>query len=110
MSVNLGRRAGRVLVLTAALMMVAGPGIAPPVAADTNQCAPTGADNAIALPRKLASARRPHEDKYTTPTVEPLSAVNIGALGLITPGTLTVGTLSQAPPTSCCGPSRQSWV
>lgn len=53
------------------------------------------------MPRKLATANRPHEDKYTTADVEPLRSVDTGRLGLTTPGTLTVATLSQAPPTSC---------
>jgi polar amino acid transport system substrate-binding protein len=101
MSANLGRHGGRVLALAATVLVVVSLGLATPVAADTNQCAPSGPDNAIALPRKLATAHRSRDDKYTTPTVEPLSAVDIGALGLITPATLTVGTLSQAPPTSC---------
>jgi polar amino acid transport system substrate-binding protein len=58
-------------------------------------------ENAIPLPSKLARAKRPREDKYTTATVEPLSSVDIGALGLNTPGVLTVGTLSTSPPFTC---------
>ena len=57
---------------------------------------------ASALPTNLAAAAKgPDEDKYTTATIEPLTAVNRDALGLITPGTLTVGTLSDAPPSIC---------
>ncbi|WP_427135860.1 substrate-binding periplasmic protein [Pseudarthrobacter sp. S9] len=37
-------------------------------------------------------------DKYTTKDVTPLDKVDKAALGLITPGTLHVGTLSDAPP------------
>jgi polar amino acid transport system substrate-binding protein len=69
--------------------------------ADTNLCKPSGKDGAIALPRKLAAANRPQDDKYTTADVEPLSSVNVDALGLRTPRTLTVGTQPGGPPTSC---------
>jgi polar amino acid transport system substrate-binding protein len=104
MSVNVGKLLALLatLLLTCSLTSLT---LAPPIAADTNQCAPSGPDGAVALPRKLATANRPHEDKYTTANVEPLSSVDIGALGLHTPGTLTVGTLSQSPPTSCIDPS-----
>ncbi len=75
--------------------------LAAPVAADVNQCVATGMDGAIALPRKLATANRPSEDKYTTSEVDPLDSVDIAALGLLTPGTLRIGTLSSSPPTNC---------
>lgn len=76
-------------------------GLAPPAAADADQCAPPGAESASALPTNLASAAKgPEADKYTTPGVEPLP-VMVDALGLGTPGTLTVGTLSDAPPSIC---------
>lgn len=92
---------GKLPPLIATILLICSLASAVPAAADTNQCAPSGKDGAIALPKKLATANRPHEDKYTTANVEPLSSVDTGALGLQTPGTLTVGTLSQAPPTSC---------
>ena len=110
MSVDPSRRwrcGDRVLAVCIVMLLVASLGSVTPAAADTNQCAPPGTENAIALPRKLATANRPREDKYTTATVEPLSSVDIGALGLITPGTLMVGTLSQAPPTSCINGAGQ---
>jgi len=76
-------------------------GLAPPAAADSDQCAPPGVESASALPTNLASAAKgPESDKYTTPGVEPLP-VDVNALGLGTPGTLTVGTLSDAPPSIC---------
>jgi polar amino acid transport system substrate-binding protein len=93
--------AARPLALIATILLTCSLALAPSAAADTNLCKPTGADGAIALPRKLATANRPQEDKYTTPDVEPLSSVNIDALGLHTPGTLTVGTQPGGPPTSC---------
>jgi polar amino acid transport system substrate-binding protein len=76
-----------------------------PAAADTNLCKPSGKDGAIALPRKLATASRPQDDKYTTADVEPLSSVDIDALGLRTPRTLIVGTQPGGPPTSCLNPA-----
>ncbi|MCB0943867.1 MAG: amino acid ABC transporter permease, partial [Mycobacterium sp.] len=77
-------------------------GLAPTAPAGADQCAPPGEQSASALPTNLAAAAKgPDEDKYTTATTEPLSAVNREALRLITPGTLTVGTLSDAPPSIC---------
>jgi polar amino acid transport system substrate-binding protein len=75
---------------------------AAPAAADTNQCKPSGKEGALTLPRDLATANRSQEkDAHTTADVVPISSVNIDALGLHTPGTLTVGTQSGGPPTSC---------
>jgi polar amino acid transport system substrate-binding protein len=93
--------AAKLLALIATILMTCSLASAPPTGADTNQCKPSGPEGAIALPRKLATANRPNEDKYTTANVEPLSSVNVDALGLQTPGRLTVGTLTQSPPTSC---------
>ncbi len=54
------------------------------------------------MPKDLTENRGVgQDDDHTTATVEPLSSVNIGALGLGTPGVLTVGTLSDAPPNVC---------
>jgi polar amino acid transport system substrate-binding protein len=78
---------------------------APLARADTNLCKPSGKDGAIALPRKLADANPSQEDKYTTADVEPLNSVDIDALGLHTPRTLTVGTQPGGPPTSCLSPA-----
>ncbi|MGA9674873.1 MAG: ABC transporter substrate-binding protein/permease [Mycobacterium sp.] len=99
-----GKRGRKLLGLTATILMVCGLVLAAPVTAtpSMNQCAPPGLDNASALPKDLT---RTHgvglDDDRTTATVAPLSAVNIGALGLGTPGVLTVGTLSDAPPNVC---------
>ena len=74
--------------------------LAPTAGAD--QCAPPGVDSASALPANLAAAAKgPDEDKYTTPSVVPLDSIDVDALSLGTPGTLTVGTLSDAPPSIC---------
>jgi polar amino acid transport system substrate-binding protein len=67
-----------------------------------NQCAPPGLDSASVLPKDLTETHNVGQDHgHTTASVEPLKAVNIGALGLSTPGVLTVGTLSDAPPNVC---------
>src|SRR5690349_3241409 len=80
--------------------------MAAPAGAD--QCAPPGVQSASALPTNLAKAATgPGADKYTTPTVAPLTAVNVNALGLSVPGTLTVGTLSDAPPSICINSAGQ---
>ncbi len=99
------QRIGRLVL--AVLVLACGLGSAPPAVANTDLCAPSGPNGAVALPGKLATANRPSEDKYTTPDVEPLTSVNIGRLGLNTPSTLTVGTLSQAPPNSCVNAAGQ---
>lgn len=97
--------AGKLLAMIAVTLMVCGLAAAPPAGADINQCAPSGVENATALPPKLATAKRPREDKYTTAGVEPLDAVDTPGLHLITPGTLTVGTVSEAPPNACINPA-----
>jgi polar amino acid transport system substrate-binding protein len=82
-------------------------GLAAPAGA-VDQCAPPGVSSASALPTNLAAAAQgPGADKYTTATVQPLSAVNANALGLSVPGTLTVGTLSDAPPSICINSAGQ---
>ena len=46
----------------------------------------------------LAGADQQHTSKYTTESVTPLDKIDTSKLGLITPGTIKVGTLSDAPP------------
>jgi polar amino acid transport system substrate-binding protein len=46
----------------------------------------------------LAGSDQQSLDKYTTENVTALDKIDKSALGLITPGTITVGTLSDAPP------------
>jgi polar amino acid transport system substrate-binding protein len=92
----------RLAALTAAVFMLAAVGGAAPAAADADQCAPPGLQSASPLPTNLAAAAQgPGADKYTTPGVKPLDAVDVNALGLAEPGVLTVGTLSDAPPSIC---------
>jgi polar amino acid transport system substrate-binding protein len=88
------------MLLAWAALLVCGLGSAGTAGAD--QCSPPGIDSASALPANLAAAAKgPAQDNYSTPGVEPLSSVNVNSLGLGTPGVLTVGTLSDAPPSSC---------
>ncbi len=114
MSLRVGRRTkrrGKVLGLAAAILMVCGlasTALAAPAAGDRNQCAPAGVDSATVLPENLThGGAMGQPDQHTTPDVEPLSAVNVSALGLGTPGVLTVGTLSGAPPNVCITPTGQ---
>ncbi|WP_284230484.1 ABC transporter substrate-binding protein/permease [Mycobacterium antarcticum] len=97
------------VVVVLAALLVALMGLAPVAGADdADQCAPPGVNSASALPTNLASAAKgPGEDKYTTPGVEPLTSVNPAALNLGTPGVLTVGTLSDAPPSICINAAGQ---
>ncbi|WP_433757737.1 ABC transporter substrate-binding protein/permease [Nocardia sp. CA-135398] len=68
---------------------------------DRNQCTPPGLSAASAAPTNLGSAASAGADKYTTASALPVSAIDTGKLRLITPGKLTVGTLSDAPPSIC---------
>ena len=96
------RRACALLVMLFTLGLFSAP------AAGADQCAPPGKQAASALPTNLAAAAAGSgEDKYTTADTEPLASVDMGALRLITPGTLTVGTLSDAPPSVCINSSGQ---
>jgi len=50
---------GKLPPLIATILLICSLASAVPAAADTNQCAPSGKDGAIALPKKLATANRP---------------------------------------------------
>lgn len=102
------QRMVRLCAVTATLLIVAATGWAPAAAADNDQCAPPGIGSASALPTNLAAAAGgPEQDRYTTASVVPLESVDVGALGLGTPGVLTVGTLSDAPPSICINAAGQ---
>jgi polar amino acid transport system substrate-binding protein len=101
-------RLGKTMVVALVALVVFGMGSAPPAGADDDQCAPPGLQSASALPTNLAAAANgPGEDEYTTPNVVPLGSINAGALRLGTPGVLTVGTLSDAPPSICINAQGQ---
>ena len=92
----------------ALLVVLFGMGLLGAPVAGADQCSPPGEQSASALPTNLAAAATgPGGDRYTTATTEPLSSVDVGALRLITPGTLTVGTLSDAPPSVCINSDGQ---
>jgi polar amino acid transport system substrate-binding protein len=98
----------KTIVVALIAMLVCSMGLAAPAGANVDQCAPPGIQSASALPTNLAKAATgPGADKYTTATAEPLTAVNVNALGLTVPGTLTVGTLSDAPPSICINSAGQ---
>ena len=90
------------------LAALIGLGLLTAPAAGADQCSAPGEQTASALPTNFAAAATgPGDDRYTTAGVEPLDAVDLGALRLITPGTLTVGTLSDAPPSICINSKGQ---
>lgn len=98
----------KTLVIALVALLISSMGLAAPAGANVDQCAPPGVESASALPTNLAAAAQgPSADKYTTATVEPLTAVNVNALWLSVPGTLTVGTLSDAPPSICIDTAGQ---
>ncbi|MFB1293979.1 ABC transporter substrate-binding protein/permease [Mycobacterium sp. pW049] len=107
-----GLRVLRHFVKTFVIALVVGivvtMGLAAPAGAQVDQCSPPGVESASALPTNLAAAASgPAADKYTTATVEPLDSIDVNALGLSQPGTLTVGTLSDAPPSICIDSAGQ---
>ena len=101
-------RSPKALVITLVALIVASFGMAPTAAADGDQCAPPGTQSASALPTNLAAAAKgPDDDDYTTLNVQPLTSVDVGKLRLGTPGVLTAGTLSDAPPSICINAKGQ---
>jgi polar amino acid transport system substrate-binding protein len=64
-------------------------------------CAPPGPEAATAAPANLTAPGAGKEDRFTTESTEPPAAVDVSRLGLIRPGVLSVGTLSDAPPSIC---------
>ncbi|MEV0105442.1 ABC transporter substrate-binding protein/permease [Nocardia sp. NPDC050799] len=64
-------------------------------------CAPPGPEAATAAPGNLTAPGAGKEDRFTTESTEPPATVDVSRLGLIRPGVLSVGTLSDAPPSIC---------
>ncbi|WP_433492255.1 ABC transporter substrate-binding protein/permease [Nocardia grenadensis] len=64
-------------------------------------CAPPGPEAATAAPANLTAPGAGKEDRFTTESTEPPAAVDVSRLGLIRPGVLSIGTLSDAPPSIC---------
>ncbi|WP_040744024.1 ABC transporter substrate-binding protein/permease [Nocardia transvalensis] len=69
--------------------------------AGSGLCAPPGVESASAAPTNLATGAEAGADRFTTPNTVPLDTIDTGKLGLLTPGKLSVGTLSDAPPSIC---------
>ncbi|GAC56292.1 putative ABC transporter substrate-binding/permease protein [Gordonia hirsuta DSM 44140 = NBRC 16056] len=67
---------------------------------DDGLCAPPGLQSATAAPANLNTDEQT-TDQFTTAATVPLAQVDVSALRLAKPGTLTVGTLSDAPPSIC---------
>ena len=100
-------RASKLVALLVIILLTAGLAPFAPAVAEPHMCTPVGKEGARPLPANLTTSDQPQEaDTYTTPDVEPLSSVNIDALGLLTPGTLTVGTQPGGPPSSCLSGGR----
>ncbi|WP_280239301.1 ABC transporter substrate-binding protein/permease [Nocardia abscessus] len=70
-------------------------------ATERNLCAPPGLAAASAAPTNLAESAAAGSDRYTTATTVAPTSIDVSKLGLITPGKLSVGTLSDAPPSIC---------
>ncbi|MGW5920247.1 ABC transporter substrate-binding protein/permease [Nocardia fluminea] len=64
-------------------------------------CSPPGPSDAAAAPANLATGETAGADRYTTATTAPVDSIDTTKLGLLNPGTLSVGTLSDAPPSIC---------
>lgn len=69
--------------------------------ASSGLCAPPGVESAAAAPTNLATGAEAGADRFTTASTVPLDRIDTGKLGLLTPGKLSVGTLSDAPPSIC---------
>jgi polar amino acid transport system substrate-binding protein len=96
-------RGAKLFGLATTILIVCSLVLAGPAQADRNQCAPAGVDSARPLPKDLSTVEGGvgQDEDHTTASVESLSAINVSALGLKSPGLLTVGTLSDAPPSVC---------
>jgi len=64
-------------------------------------CAPPGVETASAAPTNSVAGPQDQEDRYTTENTAPLDSIDTAALGLAQPGVLSVGTISDAPPSIC---------
>ncbi|GAA3698910.1 ABC transporter substrate-binding protein/permease [Gordonia hankookensis] len=90
-----------VVVAMIGLMAAVGGAAPPAAAAPPDSCTPAGAASASAAPTNMAAADQGGEDRYTTATTTPVDQIDTNALGLLKPGTISVGTLSDAGPSIC---------
>ncbi|MEV0711178.1 ABC transporter substrate-binding protein/permease [Nocardia aurea] len=89
------------VLLLAVAFLAAGCGSGDDSSTGRDLCSPPGLSAASAAPTNLASSASAGPDRFTTASSVPPQSIDIGKLGLITPGTLSVGTLSDAPPSIC---------
>ncbi len=90
-----------VLIVAAVLATTGLIGMPRAAAAPTDHRAPPGVESASAAPLNLAAAEQGGEDRFTTATTTPIDQIDVSQLELLTPGTLSVGTLSDAGPSIC---------
>lgn len=96
------RAAAVLLAILLPVLTLAGCSSGSNTAGTTDLCGPPGVDSASALPANLdTAAAATAGDKYTTPNTLPLNDIDPAKLGVVKPGTLTVGTLSDGPPNTC---------
>ncbi|MFC3963638.1 ABC transporter substrate-binding protein/permease [Nocardia jiangsuensis] len=109
MSVSRAVRSSALLVavLAVASLVLSGCGSGDGGGQARDLCAPPGPTAASAAPANLAAPQGADADRYTTPNVVPLNSIDVTRLGLITPGKLSVGTLSDAPPSICVNSGNQ---
>ncbi len=100
------RRLLALLLVAFGVLVVASCGTADDDSGKDGLCAPPGIKTATAAPENLNTSDQA-VDTFTTPTVAPLESIDVNQLGLIQPGVLTVGTLSDAPPSICLNSSGQ---
>lgn len=100
-----GVRAVRTRTRIAALLLLVGVAVTGCGGGDDTAtrdlCSPPGESAATAAPTNLASSATAGTDRYTTATTAPVESIDTGKLGLLQPGVLSVGTLSDAPPSIC---------
>ncbi|MEV6358682.1 ABC transporter substrate-binding protein/permease [Nocardia asteroides] len=100
-----GVRAVRTRARIAALLLLVGVAVTGCGGGDDTAgrdlCSPPGESAATAAPTNLASSATAGTDRYTTATTVPVESIDTGKLGLLQPGVLSVGTLSDAPPSIC---------
>ncbi|MEU5405075.1 ABC transporter substrate-binding protein/permease [Nocardia asteroides] len=100
-----GVRAVRTRARIAALLLLVGVAVTGCGGGDDTAtrdlCSPPGESAATAAPTNLASSATAGTDRYTTASTAPVESIDTGKLGLLQPGVLSVGTLSDAPPSIC---------
>ncbi len=101
-------RASKIVALLGIILLTYSLAPLAPAVADNQMCTPVGEEGARPLPGNLSTDKPQETDTYTTSNVKPLSSVNVDALGLLKPGTLTVGTQPGGPPSSCLTGGRYS--